>query len=248
MRTLIFLLLFPGLIFSQSLPDSSLAKERKVRKLIILACYDSIPCDTQSVFVLDGTWKNTNKIPLQQTITDPRSFAKPDTNITKAAYDKKGRLIFIGPKSKPEHCFEDSALCRTFRYDNKNRLIAESDYTCVKGVNKIFYHYDNSGKLVLVTWEPRGDLLVTREEYSYTKEGKLDSVISWWAADPENPVRDSRDTKSCSIAYRYENGLITEAIVDDPARCHYALFTYWKDPENYIETSSHVVLRYVYVY
>jgi hypothetical protein len=248
MRFLLLFFLLPFQILSQELPDSILAKQRNVRKLIILVCHDNLPCDSQNIFVLDGTWKNATGLRREQTITDPQSFDKPDTSKSKAVYDKTGRLVFIGPKNKSKLCAVDSAYCKTFSYDDKNRLVAEADYTCEKGIMKLFYHYDDAGKIAVITMEPRPDILVTREEYFYNKEGKLDSVISWWAIHPENPVRDSSDTKSCRVVYHYENGLIKEAIVDDPARCHYSLFAYWQDPENYISTSGHVVLRYVYVY
>ncbi len=242
--SLLFFLLFifPALATSQELPDINIASQKNIKKLIILACYDSIPCDTQNIFVLDRTWKNANGVP---PIEDQ---IRADTSRNKIIYDEKGRVIFTGPKNKIKHCWMDSAHCRTYRYDDKNRLIAESNYTCDKGVNKIYYHYDNEGKLILKTWYPRPDIPVTREEYYYNQEGQLDSTISWWAMYPDNPVRDTNDTKSCSIIYEYENGLITGAIADDPARCNYALFTYWYGPDNYIETSSKVVFHYVYIY
>jgi hypothetical protein len=235
MRTLILLLLFPLSLFSQELPDSILAKHKNVKKLIILVCYDSIPCDTQDVFVLDGTWKNANGNP-------PIEDQMRDTSRHKIVYDERGRMIFSGPKKgKPKHCWVDSAYCHTYKYNDKNQLVAAQGYSCEKGVTKTYYQYDNTGKLILITWEPRGDILVTREEYSYNKEGKLDSVISWWAVDPENPVRDSRDTKSSSIVYQYENGLITGAIADDP-------YGYWVDTKPIYERSSKVILRYTYIY
>lgn len=242
MRRLISLLLFPISLFSQELPDSTIAAGLGVKKLIILVCYDSIPCDTHDVFVLEGSWKNANGIP-------PMEDQIRDTSRHKIVYDQRGRIIFSGPKKdKLKHCWVDSAYCRTYRYDNKNRLIAETNYTCEKGKNEIFYQYDKNGKMILKTWYPRPDIPVTREEYSYNKEGKLDSVVAWWAMRPENPVRDSSDTKSYRIIYMYENGLINGAIADDPSRNYYALFIYWIDPDHGIETSSRVVYHYIYVY
>jgi hypothetical protein len=242
MRFWLLPLFFPLFTFSQDLPDSSLAKQLHIKKLIILKCTDGMPCDTENVYVLDGIWKNKNGVPLND------SYVISDTSWQKVARDEKGRIIFYGPKNKPKYCPVDSALSHSFRYDNKNRLIEESVFSCDKGVHRYCYAYTPNGLLKSKSCQSCVIDFVSREDYYYTPTGQLDSVVSWMAIHPEQNERDSSDSKVATIKYIYDkNGLITEAITYDSSRAIYSI-TDWKGPDEPIEYPAHLRFRYIYIY
>jgi hypothetical protein len=247
MRFFLLLLFFPFIGFSQELPDSSVASRMKVKKLIILKCNNGLPVDTENVLVFDGKWKYENGLPFFKS-SEISSLYDADTSRQKVVRDEKGRIVFITAKNPKGHCYFDS-VGYSYCYDNKNRIIETAYHSCEKGVNRCHYYYDKDGKLILKICDRWGDILVNREEFTYSKSGNLDSIVSWYASNPQNSKRDSTDDFVASIKYSYDkNGLITEAIANDPMRHCYATSD-WGKPEFFEnKLPATVVFRYIYVY
>ncbi|CAN5185133.1 hypothetical protein BH09BAC5_BH09BAC5_22320 [soil metagenome] len=233
----VLLLFTPFAVFSQLLPDSSIASGLGIKKLLILRYENNFLTDTERICILDHNWKEKDGIKLYVWPPENDSLAVRNN-------EKYGYVEFLNMKSPKRICYFDT-VGFLWKYDFDGRLLEFISYSCEKGNIPFNYHYDTIGKLLSITCPPYGDITYSREDYSYDDSGRLISVVTWWTNDPLNPVRSKDDIIVNSISYSYnKNGLITDAFPFDPNNYMFWGFSPFEEKDSSVKVS----FKYVYKY
>jgi hypothetical protein len=259
MRRFLFLLplfLLSKTAFSQMTPDTAVAKKTGVKQVVILRLDEGFPPDTQIILTLEHGWAyqagmlfSTDYLPGSgiggRVVGAVQPNYNPSSRITR---DSTGRIIYDDISRDDEQCVNDSHGI-AYSYDTKGRLSVTKFYSCSKGITFAQQHYDSAGNVILWTNDPPNPhRLATRIEYGYDSTGRLVSEVNWFAVHPHHSVRDSADNYISGIYYSYDmNGLITEAIAEDPLHSCYCPKE-WGWSESVHRTGTRVTFRYIYIY
>ena len=236
MKKLLLLLFLPVVLHAQELPDTALAKQLNVTKLLLLRYENGALIDTEAVYLFDGAWKTPDGFRAEQ---------EAPLSDSVSAYSHRGRTVFHATPFSP-YCNNDT-VGRLYRYNERGQLVYEKIFSCEKGDAAWFFEYDTAGRWTTKYNDPPLPYVQeTRIERHYDTSGRPIGEIRWWTKNPRSDVRESADALICKTEYQYDhNGLISEAIIQDPLR---ACYGQGKMPDGEDIGDGLLTFRYVYVF